>query len=81
MDNNQKREIKMAVNHLVISFKTANGKVQAVRDISFDLGAGETLAIVGESGSGKSVTTKAMLGILAGNAVKEGGEIIYEVWT
>ncbi len=78
MDNNQKREIKMAVNHLVISFKTANGKVQAVRDISFDLGAGETLAIVGESGSGKSVTTKAMLGILAGNAVKEGGEIIYD---
>ena len=78
MDNNQKREIKMAVNHLVISFKTANGKVQAVRDISFDLGAGETLAIVGESGSGKSVTSRAILGILANNAIKEGGEILYD---
>lgn len=78
MDNAQKREIKMAVNHLVISFKTADGLVQAVRDVNFELGAGETLAIVGESGSGKSVTTKAMLGILAGNAVKEGGEIIYD---
>lgn len=74
----ENREVKMQVNNLVISFKTPDGKVQAVRDISFDLGAGETLAIVGESGSGKSVTTKAMLGILAGNAIKEGGEIIYD---
>lgn len=72
------KEVKLSVKDLVISFKTANGKVQAVRDISFDLYKGETLAIVGESGSGKSVTTRAMLGILAGNAVKEGGEIIYD---
>lgn len=78
MENTVKKDVKMQVNNLVISFKTPEGKVQAVRDVSFELGAGETLAIVGESGSGKSVTTKAMLGILAGNAVKEGGEIIYD---
>lgn len=71
-------EKKLQVKNLTISFKTGEGKVQAVRDISFDLHAGETLAIVGESGSGKSVTSKAILGILAGNAMVEGGEIIYD---
>ena len=74
----ENREVKLSVRDLVISFKTAAGNVQAVRDISFDLYKGETLAIVGESGSGKSVTTRAILGILAPNAIKEGGEIIYD---
>ena len=71
-------ETKLHVQNLRISFRTSNGKVQAVRDISFDVGKGETLAIVGESGSGKSVTSKAILGIQAGNAITESGEIIYD---
>ena len=71
-------EKKLQVKNLRISFRTNNGKVQAVRDISFDLAKGETLAIVGESGSGKSVTSKAILGIQAGNAINESGEIIYD---
>ena len=74
----ENREVKLEVNDLKISFRTSNGKVQAVRDISFKLYKGETLAIVGESGSGKSVTTRAVLGILAANAIKEGGEIVYD---
>ncbi|MBR4033528.1 MAG: ABC transporter ATP-binding protein, partial [Clostridia bacterium] len=72
------KEIKLSVNDLKVSFRTDAGKVQAVRDISFDLYKGETLAIVGESGSGKSVTSKAIMGISAVNAIYEGGEILYD---
>lgn len=66
------------VQNLAISFRTDNGNVQAVRDISFTMEKGETLAIVGESGSGKSVTAKAILGILAPNSIIEGGKIMYD---
>ena len=68
---------KLEVKNLQISFRTQAGIVKAVRNISFDLYKGETLAIVGESGSGKSVTSKAIMGILAGNSIVEGGEILY----
>ena len=71
-------EKKLEVKNLQVSFRTQAGTVKAVRDISFDLYKGETLAIVGESGSGKSVTSKAIIGILAGNSIVEGGEILYD---
>ncbi|MFT8373940.1 MAG: ABC transporter ATP-binding protein, partial [Liquorilactobacillus satsumensis] len=48
-----------------------------IRDVSFHLNKGETLAIVGESGSGKSVTTKSLMGLLANNAEVIGGSIMY----
>lgn len=74
----ENKDIKLSVKNLEISFRTDGGQVQAVRNIDFDLYTGETLAIVGESGSGKSVTSRAILGILANNAIKEGGEILYD---
>ena len=71
------REQILQVNNLQVSFRTGNGLVRAVRDISFTLEKGRTLAIVGESGSGKSVTSRAIMGLLAPNALVEGGEILY----
>ena len=69
---------KLQVKNLQVSFRTQAGILKAVRDINFDLYEGETLAIVGESGSGKSVTSKAIIGILSGNSIVEGGEILYD---
>ena len=68
----------LEVKKLKLSFRTSSGTLKAVRNISFDLERGKTLAIVGESGSGKSVTSRAIMGILAGNAIIEGGEILYD---
>ena len=72
------REKILQAENLTVSFRTNEGMVRAVRDISFDLYKGETLAIVGESGSGKSVTARSLMGILAPNAVVDAGSILYE---
>ena len=77
MDYSKNNEKILEVEDLVLSFKTDHGILKAVRNISFDLYKGETLCIVGESGSGKSVTSKAVMGILANNAIVEGGHIYY----
>ena len=58
----------LTVRDLSISFPQADGAVAAVRNLSFDLDRGETLAIVGESGSGKSVTSLGLMRL-----VEQGG--------
>ena len=54
----------LEVDDLSVEFHTVHGRVQAVRDISFHLDRGETLAILGESGSGKSVSASAVMNLI-----------------
>jgi oligopeptide transport system ATP-binding protein len=69
----------LQVKDLRISFRTHAGEVQAVRGATFDLRAGETLAIVGESGSGKSVAARSIMGLNPeSNTMVRGGEILFE---
>ncbi|MBQ8620184.1 MAG: ABC transporter ATP-binding protein [Clostridia bacterium] len=68
----------LEVRHLSLSFHTFSGRVQAVRDVSFTLEKGETLALVGESGCGKSATCRAVMRLLSRNATIDEGEILLE---
>ncbi|MDK4712308.1 ABC transporter ATP-binding protein [Rhizobium sp. CNPSo 4039] len=55
--------------NIAVKFKVEDGMVDAVKDITFQLYRGETIAIVGESGSGKSVTARTVMGLLTKRAV------------
>ena len=71
----------LEVRDLKVAFTTADGVVQAVRGLSFDVERGRTLAIVGESGSGKSVATQTIAGLtrgaqVSGSARFDGTELI-----
>ena len=54
----------LKVDNLHVDFQTYGGVVQAVRGVSFEVQAGQTLAIVGESGCGKSVTVQSLMGLI-----------------
>jgi oligopeptide/dipeptide ABC transporter ATP-binding protein len=71
----------LQVEDLKVSFRTVDGTVQAVRGVSYDLEAGQTLGIVGESGSGKSVSTQTIMGLtrgaqVSGKAIFEGKDLL-----
>ncbi|MAQ84970.1 MAG: ABC transporter ATP-binding protein [Maritimibacter sp.] len=69
----------LEVKNLTVDFHTAQGTVHAVRDVSWHLDRGETLAILGESGSGKSVSASAIMNLIdtpPGEIVS--GEILFE---
>lgn len=66
------------VENLETNFRTADGELPAVRDISFSVDKGETLCIVGESGSGKSITSLSIMGLLPPNGYINGGSIYLE---
>lgn len=68
----------LEIKNLSVSFDTPQGELQAVRDVSFSLHAGEVLALVGESGCGKSVLCKSIMKLLHGNARITGGSILLD---
>ena len=71
----EKRQPVLSVNHLTTSFFGEDDWLPVVRDLSFDVYAGETLAIVGESGSGKSVTSLSVMRLLKAQSSRIEGEV------
>ncbi|MFN8310972.1 MAG: ABC transporter ATP-binding protein [Chitinophagales bacterium] len=72
------KKLLLEVKNLVTEFKTEDGLVKAVNDVSFDLYRGETVGIVGESGSGKSVTSLSIMRLIPNPPGKiVSGQIIY----
>jgi peptide/nickel transport system ATP-binding protein len=68
----------LQVEGLKVSFATEEGVVQAVDGVSFDLAAGEVLAVVGESGSGKSVTAMTLMGLTRSPNARFEGTATYK---
>ncbi|MEY4366161.1 MAG: hypothetical protein RLZZ305_1505 [Actinomycetota bacterium] len=67
----------LKLEDLNVSFATPRGALKAVRNVSIELGAGESLGVVGESGSGKTVLSRATMGLLPSTATRTGA-IIYQ---
>ncbi len=67
----------LSIKNLAVEFQFHGSRVQAVRDVSFSIDAGQTVALVGESGSGKSVTAQAVMGILPSAAEVTAGQILF----
>ncbi len=67
----------LRIRDLRISFDLPEGRLEAVRGVSFRVPAGKTVALVGESGSGKSVVSQAIMGILPRSARIDAGRILF----
>lgn len=69
----------LQVKDLSVAFHTSRGSAKAVNGVSFEVDAGETLAILGESGSGKSVTAQAIMGLLPRRTSSvECGQVLFK---
>ena len=69
----------LEIRHLSVQFAAPNKQIDAVKDVSLTIDAGERVALVGESGSGKSVTAVSILGLLPyPRASHPGGSILFE---
>ena len=67
----------LEVKNLNVEFSTDDGIVHAVKNVSYTVERGKTLAIVGESGSGKSVSSLAVMGLVTGSNSNVTGEVFF----
>ena len=73
------KERLLEINNLSISFKTDDGEIPTIKNVSMHINEGEIITVVGESGSGKSVTIRSIMRLIAAPpAVYTGGEIVYK---
>lgn len=73
------KERLLEINNLSISFRTDDGEIPTIKNVSMHINEGEIITVVGESGSGKSVTIRSIMKLIATPpAVYTGGEIVYK---
>jgi peptide/nickel transport system ATP-binding protein len=67
----------LRVENLSVQFRTAAGRLQALRNVSLDVPRGEVVGVVGESGCGKSTLINAVIGLLSANGAVTSGKILF----
>jgi len=68
----------LSIDGLTVAFPSPAGRIRVIEDVSFQIGAGETVGLVGESGCGKTVTAMAILGLVPGNGEIEAGRVVFD---
>lgn len=71
-------QLLLRVENLTVALPQGSDRAHAVKDVSFDLRAGEILCIVGESGSGKSISANAIMGLLPAYLKPQAGRILFK---
>jgi peptide/nickel transport system ATP-binding protein len=71
-------DVVLSVRDLSVEYGTRRGGVKAVRNVTFELRKGESLALIGESGSGKTTLALSLIRLLGRSARVTGGEILYQ---
>lgn len=68
----------LSIRDLDVGFETPRGLLQAVRGVSLEIQAGQSVGIVGESGSGKTVMSRAAMGLLSGSNLRRSGRVVFD---
>lgn len=74
----EKNDPVLEIEHLTLAYETRKGDIEAVRDISFSVGQGETVGLVGESGCGKSTIAYGIVNFLGPNGKIVDGKVIFQ---